>query len=94
MRPIQFSTLKALNSLDEEPQRAENHDGQADIGKVEHGTAPSKVQTGSLRPANAIKAPMGVPVPAPCATHAPGTGFLTKAMRFVGFCGVWPVRPG
>jgi hypothetical protein len=37
MSPIQFSALKALNPLEQEPERGENHDGQTDIEKVLHG---------------------------------------------------------
>jgi hypothetical protein len=37
MSPIQFSALKALDPLDQKPERGENHDGQTDIQKVLHG---------------------------------------------------------
>ena len=37
MRPIRFSALKALDPLDEEEKRGENHDRQPDIDEVEHG---------------------------------------------------------
>ena len=36
MRPIQFSTLKALDPLDQKPERGENHDGQSDVEQVPH----------------------------------------------------------
>jgi hypothetical protein len=36
MSPIQFSALKALNPLEEKPERGENHDGQTDIEEVPH----------------------------------------------------------
>ena len=36
MSPIQFSALKALDPLDEKPERGENHDGQTDIEEVPH----------------------------------------------------------
>src|ERR1700733_2262499 len=38
IRPIQFSTLKALNSLDQQQQHAERHDRQGDEEQVLHGT--------------------------------------------------------
>jgi hypothetical protein len=37
IRPIRFSALKALDPLDEEEKRGENHDDQPDIDEVEHG---------------------------------------------------------
>jgi hypothetical protein len=37
MSPIQFSALKALDPLDQKPERGENHDGQTDIEEVPHG---------------------------------------------------------
>src|SRR5215813_3437370 len=37
IRPIQFSALKSLNALHDEPEHAEDDDGQADIEQVPHG---------------------------------------------------------
>jgi len=39
IRPIQFSALKPLDPLHQEPQRGENNDRQADVEKVEHGSS-------------------------------------------------------
>jgi hypothetical protein len=36
IRPSQLSTLKALNSLDEEDERGENDDRQTDIKEIQH----------------------------------------------------------
>ncbi len=37
IRPIQFSTLKTFDPLDEEEERGEDNDRYADIEKIEHG---------------------------------------------------------
>jgi hypothetical protein len=37
MRPIQFSALKVLNSLDDEPEHAEDQDREAYVSEIEHG---------------------------------------------------------
>jgi hypothetical protein len=38
--PIQFSALKALNSLHEEPQEAENRNRKQDIKEIVHKPLP------------------------------------------------------
>jgi hypothetical protein len=85
MSPIQFSTLKALNPLDQKPERGENHDGQADIQKVLHGALLGvalwwsgsrwALTLVSETPGNAGKS-------GPNGTHARGLAFLTEPMRF------------
>jgi hypothetical protein len=37
MSPIQFSTLKGLNPLHDEPEHAEDDESQGDIEQVFHG---------------------------------------------------------
>jgi hypothetical protein len=37
MRPIRFSALKVLNSLNEQEERGEDDDRQADVQQVGHG---------------------------------------------------------
>jgi hypothetical protein len=39
MSPIQFSTLKALDPLDQKPERGEDDNRQADKEKVLHGSS-------------------------------------------------------
>jgi hypothetical protein len=84
MRPIQFSTLKALDPLQNEEEHAETHESQDDIKHVRHGSLPRRNQVPAARlPARHIRdtweqagkiVSMRHPCAAPTApnrTHAP-----------------------
>jgi hypothetical protein len=39
IRPSQLLTLKALNPLDQKPERGKDNDRQADVEKILHGSS-------------------------------------------------------
>jgi hypothetical protein len=39
IRPSQLLTLKALDPLDQKPERGEDDNGQADVEKILHGSS-------------------------------------------------------
>ena len=92
IRPSQLLTLKALDPLDQQPERGEDDDGQADEQKVEHGVL---LGFGGLR-----RTPMALDDPSECpgtgnepplcGTHAGARRFLTRPMRQRFYFGAGP----
>jgi hypothetical protein len=84
MRPIRFSALKALDPLDEEEQRGEDHDRQPDVDEVEHEALLGflEVIVRLSAGADGLSQALGKREKSgPSGTHAPPRGFLTEPMR-------------
>src|SRR5262249_12362319 len=85
IRPIQFSALKALDPLDEQPQHRKGDNGQADIEKVLHGSLLGLPDPGRCALDSGVTMQSylgGIPVSSgPCGTHAGGRETLTEPMR-------------
>src|SRR6266699_1124954 len=87
IRPIQFSTLKALDPLHQEPQRGEDDDDQADIKHVGHGPSSDCRNPGAtpgIPGDSAVLPAQPTAVNLPCATHARQPRSLTEPMRRAG----------
>src|SRR4249919_1869793 len=83
IRPIQLSTLKALDPLDQKPQRGEDDNHQADIENILHG---SSWRSGGVTAPDVTSMDLSEPRrsghgPRPCGTHARRRGFLTNLMQ-------------
>src|SRR5215510_7045050 len=76
IRPIQFSALKTLDPLDQQPQRGEDDNDQADIEHVGHGPSSdcrNPGATAGISGDHAVLTGKWGASAGPCGTHARGT---------------------
>src|SRR5260370_12203471 len=84
IRPIQFSALKALDPLHQQPEEAEHEYGQADIGQVFHWSlqgSRNRPESPCLRPRLPVIPAEKLSAACPCAFQAAGLRALTQPMR-------------
>src|SRR5215468_8330855 len=91
IRPIQLSALKALDPLDQQPQRGEDDNDQADVEHVGHGPSSDCHNPGAIPGISGDHAVLTGKWGAsagPCGTHARGTRIpnRTHAARRPGSC--------